>query len=137
MHVLSKSILLETHLNAPRLACSEQSRPLSNHIIILCLAQSLSSSDTHGHPCAVLYLAHHHSLYFALLLSVLQVAALTVVDLAGKHCQEVVVCAHVRSDWPHNDPALLCLEATLMVLEDPAAAEQGPAPYVDPAVLSA
>lgn len=54
-----------------------------------------------------------------------QVAAMTVADLAGRHCQEVVVCAHVRPDWPHTDPSLLCLEATLLVLEDPAAAEEG------------
>lgn len=59
------------------------------------------------------------------LLPLTQVAAMTVVDLAGKHCEEVVVCAHVRPDWPHTDPKLLCLEATLLVLEDPAAAEEG------------
>jgi hypothetical protein len=50
---------------------------------------------------------------------------MTVVELAGRHCEEVVVCAHVRPDWPHTDPNLLCLEATLLVLEDPAAAEEG------------
>ncbi len=58
------------------------------------------------------------------LLCLLQVAAMTVAELAGSACQEVVVCAHVRQDWPHTDPSLLCLEATLLVLEDPAAAEQ-------------
>ena len=64
-----------------------------------------------------------------------QVAASTVLDLAGAGCHDVVACAHVRSDdWPHGaDEDSLCLEATMLVLEDPAlreaaaaaAAEQG------------
>jgi hypothetical protein len=52
------------------------------------------------------------------------VAASTVVELVGGRCDDVVVCAHVRHDWPHQDPAALCMEATLLVLEDPAAAEE-------------
>lgn len=59
---------------------------------------------------------------------------MTVVELAGRHCEEVVVCAHVRPDWPHTDPSLLCLEATLLVLEDPAAAEEGEQAAASPVV---
>jgi len=54
----------------------------------------------------------------------LQVAASMVMDLVGPHCDEVVACAYIRPDWPHKDPAELCMEATLLVVEDPAAAEE-------------
>jgi len=49
---------------------------------------------------------------------------MTILELAGRHCQEVVVCANLRPDWPYSDSSHLCLEATLMVLEDPLAAER-------------
>lgn len=47
---------------------------------------------------------------------------MTVQNLAGRGCHDAVVCMHLRddSDWPHKDPASLCLEATLLVLEGPA-----------------
>ncbi|GBF92940.1 hypothetical protein Rsub_05776 [Raphidocelis subcapitata] len=69
-----------------------------------------------------------------------QVAAATVLDLAGRACHDVVACAHVRAtDWPHDDPDCLCLEATMLVLEDPAALEAAAAaaesssyPYITP-----
>ena len=47
-----------------------------------------------------------------------------VTDLVGVHCEEVVACAFVRADWPHKDPNELCMEATLLVVEDPSAAEE-------------
>jgi hypothetical protein len=47
-----------------------------------------------------------------------------VTDLVGSRCDEVVACAYIRSDWPHKDPNELCMEATLLVVEDPAAAEE-------------
>lgn len=47
-----------------------------------------------------------------------------VTDLAGAHCDKVVACAYIRPDWPHKDPSELCMEATLLVVEDPAAAEE-------------
>jgi hypothetical protein len=47
-----------------------------------------------------------------------------VTDLVGAHCEEVVACAFIRSDWPHKDPKELCMEATLLVVEDPSAAEE-------------
>lgn len=47
-----------------------------------------------------------------------------VTDLVGAHCEEVVACAFIRSDWPHKDPNELCMEATLLVVEDPSAAEE-------------
>lgn len=53
-----------------------------------------------------------------------QVAASMVTDLVGSRCDEVVACAYIRSDWPHKDPNELCMEATLLVVEDPAAAEE-------------
>ena len=66
---------------------------------------------------------------------------MTVMEMAGKQCQDVVVCAHVREDWQQQQqqsdgssrttvrPAAadatidVCLEATLLVLEDPATVE--------------
>jgi hypothetical protein len=55
-----------------------------------------------------------------------------VTDLVGAHCDKVVACAYIRPDWPHKDPAELCMEATLLVVEDPAAAEEkeGEAPAI-------
>jgi hypothetical protein len=47
-----------------------------------------------------------------------------VTDLVGPHCVEVVACAYIRPDWPHREPGELCMEATLLVVEDPAAAEE-------------
>lgn len=47
-----------------------------------------------------------------------------VTDLVGSRCDEVVACAYIRPDWPHKDPNELCMEATLLVVEDPAAAEE-------------
>jgi hypothetical protein len=45
-------------------------------------------------------------------------------DLVGPHCVEVVACAYIRPDWPHREAGELCMEATLLVVEDPAAAEE-------------
>lgn len=47
-----------------------------------------------------------------------------VTDLVGYRCDEVVACAYIRPNWPHKDPNELCMEATLLVVEDPAAAEE-------------
>lgn len=51
--------------------------------------------------------------------SALQVAAMTISELASTRCSDIVVCPYMREDWSPPADGSLVVEATLLVLADP------------------